>query len=298
MHAVNFSLTFQYQTFSICVYVTVIVLPFLIYSVLKTLVFSVTYQCFSQTGKLNAILFLCSRFKVPSPEEAASPGAVQNERDTWVKAIHKLCSHWKRKSRSEHMFAESKSLQQISIPEDVEDNDTDLESSGGFAAGDFVPAQKKISDFTSEVRDCLVSGEEGQSSPSADMKPVPTPRIGKIAVQVTARPDPLSPVPSPTSHYSSVTKLPSSPSHSPCHAGLTTFFPDPESEKPASPIVKKPPPMFIPAPPPLPVKITTNKKSRTKAFHWDLVGPEKVNNHFYFTFFQQRMLLYPYNKKK
>ncbi|MEQ2284502.1 hypothetical protein AMECASPLE_022251 [Ameca splendens] len=118
------------------------------------------------------------QFKVPAPEEAVSPGAVQKERDAWVKAIDKLCSHWKRKSRSEHMFAESKSLQQISIPEDVNDSS--------------------------------------------------------------------------------------------------------DSQKPVSPVVKESPPLVIPAPPPLPVKlISTFKKSRTKAFHWDLIGSEKIAKTFW-----------------
>uniref|UniRef100_A0A087XL62 PH domain-containing protein n=1 Tax=Poecilia formosa TaxID=48698 RepID=A0A087XL62_POEFO len=173
------------------------------------------------------------QFKVPAQEEAVSPGAVQKERDAWVKAIHKLCSHWKRKSRSEQMFAESKSFQHISIPEDVDDSDTDLEHSGGFAAEDFVPEDDKNSDSTSGERECSLPEEEGPSSPSADTKPVPKPRIG------------------------------------------------PESQKPASPDVKEPPPQFIPPPPPLPIKQNTLKKSRTKAFHWDLIGHEKIAKTFW-----------------
>ncbi|PWA31832.1 hypothetical protein CCH79_00006398, partial [Gambusia affinis] len=212
------------------------------------------------------------QFKVPAQEEAVSPGAVQKECDAWVKAIHKLCSHWKKKSRSEQMFEESKSLQHISIPEDVDDNDTDLEHSGE----DFVPEDDKNSDSTPGDRECTLPEEEGPSSPSADTKPVPRPRIGKTAIQVTAGSDNLSPLPSPTSPCASVSKLPLSPPHSPCHAGLMFFPSGPESQKPkTSSDVEEPPPQFIPPPPPLPVKQSTLKKSRTKAFHWDLVGHEK-----------------------
>ncbi|XP_023196660.1 formin-like protein 13 [Xiphophorus maculatus] len=221
------------------------------------------------------------QFKIPAQEEAVSPGAVQKERDAWVKAIHKLCSHWKRKSRSEQMFAESKSLQHISIPEDFDDNDTDLECGGGFAAEDLVPEDDKNSDSTSGDRECTLPEEEGPSSPSADTKPVPRPRIGKAAIQVTAGSDNLSPLSSPTSLYATVSKLPLSPPHSPCHAGLMSFPSGPESQKPASPDVKQPPTPFIPPPPPLPVKQSTLKKSRTKAFHWDLVGHEKITKTFW-----------------
>uniref|UniRef100_A0A3Q2E124 Formin-like protein 13 n=1 Tax=Cyprinodon variegatus TaxID=28743 RepID=A0A3Q2E124_CYPVA len=210
------------------------------------------------------------QFRVPASEEAGSSSTVR-ERDAWVKAIHKLCSHWKRKSRSENMFVESKTLQQISIPEDVDDDDSDLETS-----------DHENSDPASKGKDISLSGEAGHSSPSAETKPVPKPRIGKSAVQVTAGSDHLSPIPSPTSPCASVPNLPSSPPPSPCHVGVTSLSSGPESQKPPSPVVKKPPPSVIPAPPPLPVRIRkTFKKSRTKAFHWDLIGSEKIAKTFW-----------------
>ncbi|XP_070824872.1 uncharacterized protein [Chaetodon trifascialis] len=73
------------------------------------------------------------QFRVPVPDHTTAPGSVQQERDAWVEAIDKLCSDWKRKSRSEHMFVERKSLQQLCIAEDAED--TDLESSSEFGGG-------------------------------------------------------------------------------------------------------------------------------------------------------------------
>ncbi|XP_054912953.1 uncharacterized protein LOC129377190 [Poeciliopsis prolifica] len=225
------------------------------------------------------------QFKVPTQEEAVSLGSVQTERDAWVKAIHNLCSHWKRKSRSEHMFAESNSLQHLSIPEDDDDNDTDLEDSGRFAAENFVKEDDKNSDSTSRDRECSLS-EEGLNSPSADTKPVAKPRIGKAAIQATPGSNNLSPLPSPTSP--SASKLPMSPPPSTCHAGLMSFPSGPEPQKPASPDVKVPPPTFIPPPPPfiplpppLPVKRSTLKKFRTKAFHWDLIGHEKIAKTFW-----------------
>lgn len=191
------------------------------------------------------------------PDETVAPGTVQQERDAWVKAIDKLCSEWKRKSK---MFMEQKSFRHVSIPEDTEDNDTDLESSGEFSAGiTYPPADNKNADPPLSDVDNLSAQ---QTHPPADhTKPIPKPRRRNspqiIPPQVSSPPSP-----SPTS--------PTSPPPSP-RAIL-----QPPPAVPESPAQEAgPPPRSIPAPPPLPLNLNS-KKACTKAFHWDLIGPDKV----------------------
>lgn len=173
----------------------------------------------------------------------------------------------------EHMFVETTALRHLSVVEDAEDSDTDLESSGGFSSGNmtnnFPPIDYPNSDPTSGGGDHLSAGDMSQSYPSADYKkPVPKPRSPGKTPPVPSPPPPVVPLTSPTS-----------PTPSPCHMALTPPPAVPESlpHEPGSPVVKVPAPPYIPAPPPLPFKLMTDsRKSRTKAFHWDLVGSEKV----------------------
>ncbi|XP_077370228.1 uncharacterized protein LOC144014333 [Festucalex cinctus] len=165
-------------------------------------------------------------FRVP-PSSQPLPGAVQTERDAWVRAVSKLCSDWKRKSKSERMFVASESLRHLSIAEDVgeDNNGSDVESSGEDV-----------------YEDPNLAHETSQSSPSA-VPDVPTQ---------------TAPV----------------PTHS--HPG-----PPPSMEPPnngADSIGDKVPSIkTIPPPPPLPLKFKIRpRKNRTKAFHWDLVGPDKI----------------------
>ncbi|XP_070766720.1 uncharacterized protein [Enoplosus armatus] len=194
------------------------------------------------------------QFRVPVPDQTSAPGAVQRERDAWVQAIDKLCSDWKRKSMGEHMFVQTKGLRNLSISEDTED--TDLESSGGIII--YPPA-----DYT---------------------KPVPKPRSSKTTSAEVIGPDILPPVPSPTSPTVAALSSPTSPQPSPSYTALTPSTKVPESltHESASSVVKGPSPPWIPAPPPLPIQLKMNiKKRRTKAFHWDLVGSEKIAKSFW-----------------
>ncbi len=211
---------------------------------------------------------------MPVADHTNDPGAVQSERDAWVHAIDKLCSEWKRKSRSEYMFVETKALRNISIAEETEDTDTDLESSGEFGGGNrshsHSPVHLKNADLTSGGEDQVSPGETGQSHPSADnTKPVAKPRRTSKAPGQIAGPD-LSPqVQSQTS-----------PQPSPTPAALPSSSTVPESltHESGPPVEKIPSPPSIPAPPPLPLKAgTKSRKPCTKAFHWDLVGSEKVS---------------------
>lgn len=216
------------------------------------------------------------QFRVPVPDHTTAPGAVQQERDAWVEAIDKLCSDWKRKSRSEQAFVETKNLQQLCIAEDTED--TDLESSSEFGSGNMSHVCPPV-DNTSG----LSAGDEAQSSPSADKpKPAPKPRsAGKAAVQVMG-PDVSPPVPSPTSPKVAALSSPASPQPSPAHTVLTSSSTVPESLplESAPSNVKEPSPPGIPVPPPLPPKVNL-KKPCTKAFHWDVVGSEKIAKSFW-----------------
>lgn len=192
------------------------------------------------------------------PDETVALGTVQQERDAWVKAIDKLCSEWKRKSK---MFMEQKSFRQVSITEDTEDNDTDLESSGEFGAGSitYPPADNKNVDPPLSDGDNLSAQ---QTHPPADhTKPIPKPRR-RNSPQIIPPQDSSLPSPSSTS--------PTSPPYS-----LRAIL-QPPPAVPESPAQEAgPPPRSIPAPPPLPLNLNS-KKACTKVFHWDLIGPDKV----------------------
>ncbi|XP_029292542.1 formin-like protein 13 isoform X2 [Cottoperca gobio] len=219
------------------------------------------------------------QFRVPLPDQTASPGAVQRERDAWVHAIDRLCSDWKRKSKIEPMFVDKKDLRHLSLSED-EDTNTDLESSGGFGGGNkiFPPVDYP----NSADGDHLPAGDTSHSFPSADLtKPVPKPRSSSSTAVIM--PDMLPPVPSPTSPGVFVLPSPTFPQPSPPTTALTSPSTVPESlnHESGSSVVKGPSPPSIPPPPPLPCKFMIRKKPRTKAFHWDLVGTEKIAKSFW-----------------
>lgn len=227
------------------------------------------------------------QFKVPTSDQTASPGTVQKERDGWVQAIHKLCSDWKRKSRSEHMHLEMETFRHLSIPEDAEENDTDLESSGGFDAGSSIypPVDYENADPTSGGGGDLSAGNASQTCPSADnAKPVPKPRRARKTSDQDTGPDILPAVPSPTSPHALAPVSPTSPPASHRHAGLTSSptVPEPLTHESGSLVVKTPSLPSIPPPPPLPLKFKIKSRKRlTKAFHWDIVGSEKIAKSFW-----------------
>ncbi|XP_018546178.1 uncharacterized protein LOC108892814 isoform X2 [Lates calcarifer] len=230
------------------------------------------------------------QFKVPVSDQTSAQGATEKERDAWVHAIHKLCSDWKRKSKCENMFMETNFLRNLSIPEDTEDTNTDLESSGEFSGGDvpvvYPPVDYANEDPTSKGGDHLSAGDMSPTHPSADYtKPVPKPRsAARTPAQVTG-PDVLPPVPAVTSpSVVAPSSSPTSPPPSPTRTPLTSSSTVPETLKheSGSSGVKGPSPQIIPAAPPLPFKLkTTKRKTRTKAFHWDLVGSEKIAKSFW-----------------
>ncbi|GLD50442.1 formin-like protein 13 isoform X2 [Lates japonicus] len=225
------------------------------------------------------------QFKVPVSDQTSAQGAIEKERDAWVHAIHKLCSDWKRKSKCEHMFMETNILRNLSIPEDTEDTNTDLESSGEFSGGDvpvvYPPVDYANADPTSKSGDHLSAGDMSPTHPSADYtKPVPKPRSAvKTPAQVTG-PDVLVTSPSVVAPSSSPTSPPPSPACTPFTSSSTV--PETLKHESGSSVVKGPSPQIIPAAPPLPFKLkTTKRKARTKAFHWDLVGSEKIAKSFW-----------------
>ncbi|KAK2851872.1 hypothetical protein Q5P01_008148 [Channa striata] len=195
------------------------------------------------------------QFKVLAVDETSGPGGVQRERDSWVQAIDRLCSDWKRKSMGEQMFVEKKLQRNQSTSEETETNSSELESNGGFKAGNmtaiYPPADYENAKPTSGGGDHLSASDMNQSRPSANYtKPIPKPRSNGKTAPEDAGPDVLPPVPSPTSRSSSV--------------------------------VTPPPPPTAPPPPPLPSTLSTNsRKTRTKAFHWDQINSEKIAKSFW-----------------
>uniref|UniRef100_A0A3Q3K036 FH2 domain-containing protein n=1 Tax=Monopterus albus TaxID=43700 RepID=A0A3Q3K036_MONAL len=227
------------------------------------------------------------QFKVPVTDQTNGPESVQRERDAWVLAIDKLCSHWKRKSKGEPTSAEKKIQQNFSVSENTKDTDTDLESSGRFTGSSMPiispPVDSANTHPTSSGGDRLSVGDLGES-PSADhTKPAPKPRkTGKAAGQVTG-PDILSPIPSPTSPGVVTLPSPTSPTPTPSQTATTPPTTDPEClpHESGSSFVIRPPPSSPPFAPPLPLKPMSLGKTRTKAFHWDLIGSDKIAKSFW-----------------
>ncbi|XP_070823607.1 uncharacterized protein [Chaetodon trifascialis] len=94
-------------------------------------------------------------------------------------------------------------------------------------------------------------------------------------------PDVSPPAPSPTSPEVAALSSPASPQPSPTHTALTSStVPESLPLESASSNVKGPSPPSIPVPPPLPPKVNL-KKPCTKAFHWDVVGSEKIAKSFW-----------------
>lgn len=175
------------------------------------------------------------------------------------------------------------SSQSVSIPEEPDDNNMDLESNCELGAESVIqpPADFKDANNTFNGEMSSSAGNTSQNDPSVKPKPVPKPRSFKIAVQDVGADD-LKSIQSPTSPHVKNPLSPSSLPPSPSQAGLAGSPLRQESQESESLVVKGPPSLNIPAPPPLPFKDTSLKvKSCTKAFHWDLVGYEKVKGHHF-----------------
>ncbi|XP_034392373.1 formin-like protein 12 isoform X2 [Cyclopterus lumpus] len=197
------------------------------------------------------------QFRVPLPDQTSDPGSVQMERDAWVQAIHQLCSDWKTKSKDECAFAERKVLGQLSIAEYAEDTDAELESRGEL-------------------------GGSNMTYPADHATPVPKPCSTKNTDVI--RPDDLPPIPSPTSPEVFASSTSTSPQSSPSNSIVTPSSTGPVSlyHESGTSVEIGHPPLRIPAPPPLPFQSAMNlRKPRTKAFHWDPVGKEKIAKSFW-----------------
>ncbi|XP_034733174.1 protein diaphanous homolog 1 [Etheostoma cragini] len=218
------------------------------------------------------------QFRVPKADEASPPEAVQRERDAWVQAIDKLCSDWKKKSKGKHMLVETKGPQCLSMAEETEDTDKDLDSSGGMGDMNYPPVD--YTNPTSGSGDNLSAGDTSQSHPSSGfVKPVPKPRSTKKPAVI--KPDILPPVPSPGVVAVS---SPTSPQPSPSNTALTSSpkVPETPNQESGSIVPKGPPPTIIPPPPPLAFKFPIQLgKPCTKAFHWDIITSEKIAKSFW-----------------
>ncbi|XP_077479023.1 uncharacterized protein LOC144090837 isoform X3 [Stigmatopora argus] len=164
-----------------------------------------------------------------APSSQPIPGDAERERDAWVRAIDKLCSDWKRKSKHECIFMTSESLRHLSIAEDLgeDENNSDMEPAGGDVNED--------PNSPSGTPQCSPS-----KVPDVEMKTTPDPTKSQLVLKTSSTETP--------NHL--VDKVP---------------------------VIKgilAPPP-----PPPLPFKLLIGpRKIYTKAFHWDLVAPAKIEN--------------------
>ncbi|XP_029012351.1 uncharacterized protein LOC114858863 [Betta splendens] len=221
------------------------------------------------------------QFRVPITEDT-TPESAQSERNAWVQAIDKLCSDWKKKS------AQRKMKKNRPISEEREDSDVELESNGGFSAGNLAvihpPVDRAPADSASGAGPLA-----GDTSPSSAVyaRPIPkTRRSGSISsAEPSAAPLP-HPRPPPKSPGDAASPLPPCPPPLPPHVAPAPPSPQPLPQDSGSPAVTPPPPPpGAPPPPPLPplpFKGPANsRKPTTKAFHWDVVSSEKIGKSFW-----------------
>ncbi|XP_029574671.1 protein diaphanous homolog 1 [Salmo trutta] len=183
------------------------------------------------------------QFQVPVTELSKSTEAIQKERDAWVQAIDKLCLDWKRTSQSEHFHEETRALRICDNVKDIleENKSTDGQ---GLRGTDLVSSADNLS-----------AGEKIESKPPTSPLPKPCSPV-KLLVNVPFPGPVLSPVPIPVR----------APVLDPVPATVPVPIPS---------MVPAPP--FIPMPPPLPFKPSSKPLTeRTRAFHWDEVGSDKI----------------------
>ncbi|XP_029912350.1 formin-like protein 6 [Myripristis murdjan] len=243
-------------------------------------------------------------FRVPASEQAEDSKALQQERDAWVQAIHKLCLEWKRKSQIEDMHMGVMDLQGHDTDEDAEDTlpaggqaDVESRSSGGQVVDRNMnqsdpPAEYANSDPISFGGNRASAGDGSQSRPAAEtVKPVAKLRIKSANIMPSspvpspAVPGPaLSPPTTPLRSPRTTAFTPSSPLSSPTSPvrSVSSMVPQCPLPEPVSSTQAGPPPPMIPAPPPLPIRFKKNPtKPNTKAFHWDLVGSDTIAKSFW-----------------
>ncbi|XP_045065316.1 protein diaphanous homolog 1-like [Coregonus clupeaformis] len=193
------------------------------------------------------------RFRVPVTDHSKSTEAIQRERDAWVQAIDKLCLDWKRKSQSEHIY-EDPSVIDLRIYDNVKDIVEESKSTGREGL--------RVSDLCLGAADQLSGGRKVLSIPTTSpAKPVPKSRSPvKSPVNV--------PVPSPV------------PGSVIVPSPVPVPVPGPVSV-PITPVI--PAPCFIPMPPPLTFNKPNRKPltERTRAFHWEEVGSDKIEKSFW-----------------
>lgn len=189
------------------------------------------------------MLMYC-RFQVPVTELSKSTEAIQKERDAWVQAIDKLCLDWKRKSQSEHIYEDPRVID-LRIYDNIKYIIEESKSTGreGFS----------VSDPVLGAADQLSEGGKMPRNPTTSpAKPVLKSRSPvKSSVNV--------PVPGSVVVPSHVHV----PGPAPVSVPTTLVIPAPS---------------FIPMPPALTFNEPSRKPltERTRAFHWEEVGSDKV----------------------
>lgn len=244
-------------------------------------------------------------FRVPPQEGSNISGSVKSQRDAWVHALDKLCSDWKRKSYRENFGMDKLSIRNNSITEEEEgEEDSETEQDPNKIPGsiDVNNHAKVNSDTTPDeiarpmpkprVISIKPNSPKQPQNPSSIFPPSSPEPILKSAVPtspITIR-SPLIPQ-SPFSPHSNVILLPESPTsvNPPTRLSILPSSAGdlhPQPLVPVLPPAPSPPPFVpappVPPPPPLPVKKRTlQRQNLTKAFHWDVIGSEKVSKSFW-----------------
>ncbi|XP_029520959.2 protein diaphanous homolog 1 [Oncorhynchus nerka] len=201
------------------------------------------------------------QFQVPVTELSKSTEAIQKERDAWVQAIDELCLNWKRTSQSEHFYEETRALRIYDNVKDILEENKSIDGQG-----------LRGTDLVSSA-DNLSAGEKIESKPPTSPLPKPCSPV-KLLVNVPFPGPVLPPAPAPDS----VPGLALVPGFVPVPVLAPVLDPVLVPATVPVPIPSMvPAPPFIPMPPPLPFKPSRKPLTeRTRAFHWDEVGSDKI----------------------
>ncbi|KAM9504737.1 uncharacterized protein ACWYII_047463 isoform 3-T4 [Salvelinus alpinus] len=189
------------------------------------------------------------QFRVPVRDHSKSTEAIQRERDAWVQAIDKLCLDWKRKSQSEHIYEDPR-VTDLRIYDNIKYIIEESKSTGreGFSVSD------------------PVLGAADQISGGGKVPRIPTTSPAKAVLKSRSPVKSSVNVPVPGSVVV--------PSHVPVPGPAPVSVPT---------TLVIPGPSFIPMPPPLTFNEPSRKPltERTRAFHWEKVGSDKIEKSFW-----------------
>ncbi|XP_038659028.1 protein diaphanous homolog 3 [Scyliorhinus canicula] len=231
----------------------------------------------------------CYLFRIPVTDQLQSTEDVTTCRNEWIDSIDKCCLHWKRLSQ---FLGENNLTDALpSIPKEPADQTMSKQSD--------LPANSKLEEGKEQKKGAETEGEEGTEPPSAVKKAAgewPLERVAQKENTEKEAEEELASAVKKTIVESSLERVAQNvdagkEAEEGKRTGLTFGVKETavESslERVALPVVTQrlpdpmlhpppPPAPAIPAPPPLLPKKSRSIIKKMKAFHWDVVAPEKI----------------------